>query len=106
MASKFIYVKLTKEWGGFAVGDVVRFGLNKGQARIDKGEGIEVPKQKAVNEPEKPSRQPKVETATAKPDSEKTVTTPEIKDKPDSEKTNTTPEINDKSPKSKSKKSK
>jgi len=46
-----IYVKLTKEWGGFKVGDVVRFGRCKGLDRIAAGEGIEVSKQQAVNDP-------------------------------------------------------
>jgi len=49
MAEKIIYLKMTKPWGGFNVGDVVRFGENKGRGRIEKGEGIEVAKQKAVN---------------------------------------------------------
>ena len=60
MGQKEIYVKLVKVWGGFKVGDVVRFGEVKGQERVRLCEGIEVKKQKCVNEP-------KVETATNMP---------------------------------------
>ena len=68
MSEKYIYVKMCKEWGGFGIGDVVRFGINKGQGRIDAGQGVEVPKQKAVNDPEPVVRKkPKVETADAPP---------------------------------------
>ena len=52
MANKFMYVKLIKKWGGFKAGDVIRFGLTKGQSRVDQGLGVEVPKQPAVNGPE------------------------------------------------------
>lgn len=82
MAKEFIYVKLTKEWGGFAIGDVVRFGANKGQSRIDLGFGVEVPKQKAVNDPV-PVKRPKVETATAPVAAETAVAEPVISDKSD-----------------------
>lgn len=59
---EFIWVKLTQEWGGFQIGDVVRFGKNKGKALIiDKGMGYEVPKQLEVNVPRK---RPEVEVAT------------------------------------------
>lgn len=64
MASEFIYLKMVKEWGGFKVGDVVRFGHSKGVGRIERGEGIEVPKQPAVNDPEKAKKRPAAETAT------------------------------------------
>ena len=67
--AKDIYVQLTKEWGGFKVGDVVRFGYNKGISRIDAGFGVQVKKQPAVNDPppapEAVKEKPKVETATA-----------------------------------------
>lgn len=63
---KDIYLKMTKEWGGFRVGDVVRFGYTKGLGRIENGEGVKVSKQQAVNDPEpKPKKKkPEVETAT------------------------------------------
>jgi hypothetical protein len=66
MAQQYIYIKLKKEWGGFSVGDVVRFGYTKGIGRIAAGEGYEVPKQRAVNDPP-PVRAPVVETMTAEP---------------------------------------
>lgn len=80
MAEKYIYVKLIKEWGGFQIGDVVRFGINKGQGRIDKGEGIKVTKQKAVNDPiiEVPQK-PKVEVAMVTSKAETTDARPDIK---------------------------
>ena len=52
MANKFMYVKLIKKWSRFNVGEVIRFGWNKGQSRVDKGLGVVVPKQPAVNGPE------------------------------------------------------
>ena len=66
---KYIYVKMTKEWGGFAVGDVVRFGYTKGERKIAEGFGVEVKKQKAVNDPieEKPKEKPKIEVAVKEP---------------------------------------
>ncbi len=39
----YIWVKMTKEWGGFGVDEVVRFGESKGVERIDKGFGVKVP---------------------------------------------------------------
>lgn len=60
---KDIYLKMTKEWGGFKVGEVVRFGYTKGVGRIENGEGIKVPKQQAVNEPEPKKKEPEAETA-------------------------------------------
>jgi colicin import membrane protein len=51
MASEHIYVKMIKKWGGFRVGDVVRFGRTKGEARIRAGEGEQVKRQRVVNEP-------------------------------------------------------
>lgn len=62
MASEHIYVKLIKKWGHYKVGDVVRFGRGKGLARISAEEGVQVKKQKAVNDPI-------VETATSIPHS-------------------------------------
>ena len=62
-----ICVKLTKEWGGFLVGDIIRFGLIKGEYVIDKGWGQKVKKQRAVNDP------PVVENAMAVPKAEKAV---------------------------------
>ena len=85
MAKKYIYVKMTKEWGGFGVGDVVRFGYNKGESRIREGYGIEVPKQKAVNDPVK--EKPKVETATKPVKVEKAEVAPKITAKPEPAKT-------------------
>ena len=49
MAAKYIFLKLVKNWGGYKVGDVIRFGYNKGMGRIENGEGVQVKKQKAVN---------------------------------------------------------
>ena len=46
--SEYIYVKLIKKWGGFSVGDVVRFGVSKGEGRIAKGEGVKVEKPKEI----------------------------------------------------------
>jgi hypothetical protein len=81
MAKKYIYLEMTKEWGGFAVGDVVRFGLTKGLGRIDKGEGVETKKRPAVNDPV-PKEKPKVETATAAPKAETAEVTPQKDTKP------------------------
>ena len=70
MAAKYIYVKLIKKWSRYKVGDVIRFGYSKGQNRIKLGYGVEVPKQRAVNEPvkEAPKKEaPKVETSTKNP---------------------------------------
>ena len=59
---EFIWVKLTQEWGPYRIGDVIRFGKNKGKALIiDKGLGHEVPKQREVNVPRK---RPEAEVAT------------------------------------------
>ena len=46
--SEYIYVKLIKKWGGFGVGDIVRFGTSKGEGRIAKGEGVKVEKPKEI----------------------------------------------------------
>jgi hypothetical protein len=73
MVKKYIYVKLTKKWSRYKVGDVIRFGLKKGRGRIDSGYGVEVPPQKAVNEPVKDG--PKVETATKNPISDPKIET-------------------------------
>ena len=62
-----ICVKITKEWGGFLVGDIVRFGLTKGEYVIGKGWGEKVKKQRAVNDP------PVVENAMVTPKAEKAV---------------------------------
>ncbi len=42
MATKYIWLKMTKEWGGFKVGSVQRFGESKGVERIEKGFGVKV----------------------------------------------------------------
>lgn len=42
MAQKYIWLKMTKEWGGFAIGEIVRFGESKGVERAEKGFGIQV----------------------------------------------------------------
>ena len=70
--AEYIYVKLTKEWGGFLVDDIVRFGISKGERIIEQGYGAKVKKQEAVNDPkpeqkkEPPKKEPpKVETADA-----------------------------------------
>jgi len=83
MAEKYMYVKLIKEWGGYQVGDIVRFGWNKGEGRVTAGEGVQVPKQRAVNDPPEPPKPeppkielPEVETATAEPEAEKAVVEP------------------------------
>lgn len=84
MAKKYIYLKMTKEWGGFRIGEIVRFGFNKGQGRMEKGEGVEVPKQRAVNDPQpQVTRRPMVETATAEPAAEQAVATPVQESKAD-----------------------
>lgn len=96
MADKYIYVKLIKEWGGFQIGDVVRFGWSKGIGRIEKKEGIQVPKQRAVNDPPaekappvaelKVEAKPAVETATIEPldlkDTETAEVTPRRRGRP------------------------
>jgi len=74
---KFIYVKLTKVWSRYGVGDVVRFGYNKGKGRIREGFGIEVPEQNAVNAPLPKKEKPKVETAAKEPVSDPKVETAE-----------------------------
>lgn len=79
---KYIYVKLTKEWGRFKVGDVVRFGLPKGGIIVEKGFGVKVKKQTAVNDPPPEVKiSPIVETADAPPPSENAVVTPKLKEK-------------------------
>lgn len=82
---KDIYVEMLKEWGGFKVGDIVRFGQPKGERIIDMGIGRKVKKQKEVNAPEPipvpKAEPPKVETATAELKTEKAVVAPEIKPK-------------------------
>jgi colicin import membrane protein len=62
----YIYLKMVKKWGGFKVGDIVRFGRSKGEARIAAGDGELVKRQRAVNEPV-------VETAVAVPKAERAV---------------------------------
>ena len=80
--SEYIYVKLLKKWGGFAIGEVVRFGVNKGEGRIAKGEGVKVEKPKAAKEREIPKKEkPKVETASIKPKAETAEVTPKIEAK-------------------------
>ena len=81
MSKQYVYVKLTKEWGGFKIGDVVRFGYTKGIARIEKGEGVAVKKQDAVNAPlSKPpevKQPPKAETADMPAPDENAMLTPQ-----------------------------
>ena len=81
--AKDIYVQLTKEWGGFAVGDVVRFGYSKGMRRIEAGGGVKVKKQRAVNDMDAATEEakavPEVETATAPPAPENTMASPQLK---------------------------
>lgn len=85
MAKEFMYVKLTKEWGGFSVDDVIRFGYNKGESRIREGFGVEVPKQKAVND--RVTKRPEVETANRNPLSEPETETAEVTPKKKKKKT-------------------
>ena len=80
MEDKYIYVKLIKVWSRFKVGDVIRFGRSKGLGRINAGEGVEVPKQKAVNGPSKEDialaakkKAKRTETAAITPPGEKAV---------------------------------
>lgn len=40
---KYIWLSMTREWGGFAVGEVVRFGESKGVEREEQGFGVQVP---------------------------------------------------------------
>lgn len=42
MAQKYIWLKMTKEWGGFGIDEIVRFGESKGVERISAGFGVEV----------------------------------------------------------------
>lgn len=50
--SDYSYVKLTKKWGGFAIGDVVRLGTTKAAIVVGrKNRGVLVSKQRAVNDP-------------------------------------------------------
>ena len=94
MADKMIYVKLLKPWGGWVEGDVIRFGESKGRSRIELGIGVEVSKQKAVNDiqaeeleaAKRKAEKPKVETATLKPDAETAEVTPQKIQKPVEEK--------------------
>ncbi len=74
MAEKYIYLKMTKEWGGFQIGQIVRFGENKARGRIAAGEGIEVSKPS-------PAKKPLAETATANPVAETAEVTPQKKQK-------------------------
>ncbi len=75
----YIWLKMTKEWGGFHVGDIVRFGTPKGLGRVDAGEGVKV--DPPAEELKKRGR-PKIETATIKPKKETAEVTPkEIKTK-------------------------
>jgi hypothetical protein len=76
--AKDIYIQLEKPWGGFAVGQVVRFGYTKGTTMLKVGLGRKVRKQACVNEPAPmPKRGPVVERAVAPPPAEKEVVTPE-----------------------------
>ena len=84
MADKYIYLEILKAWGGFVIGDVVRFGYSKGAWAIAQGIGKKVRKQKAVNDPQlEPKKEPpKVETATQPIPAETAVVTPVEIDKP------------------------
>jgi len=73
---KDIYGKLLKEWGGFQIGDVVRFGRSKFDHLAADGIVEKTHKQRALNDPEppaelkvepKPKEPPVIETATAEP---------------------------------------
>ncbi|KKM55109.1 hypothetical protein LCGC14_1552960 [marine sediment metagenome] len=68
--SKYIYLKMLKKWGGFQVGDVVRFSRTKGEGRITSGDGELVKKQQAVNDPVPEKKNTKIETAMHTPKSE------------------------------------
>jgi len=82
MTMKDIYVEILKEWGGFKIGDIVRFGQTKGERIIEQGIGQKVKKQQEVNPkepmPEHKKGPPKVETADAVLTVEKAIATPEI----------------------------
>lgn len=41
--NEYVWIKLSKPWGGFEKGEVVKFGQPKGQHRLDAGDGVEVP---------------------------------------------------------------
>ena len=87
-----MYIKLNQGWAGVKnskAGDVVRCGGSKGPMLLEMGFGVEVPKQRAVNDPpEKPAEKPvvaknatvKIETAdsnpTDKPETETAEVTP------------------------------
>jgi hypothetical protein len=76
---KDIYVELTKSWGGFPTGSVVRFGQSKGEAVINAGKGKKVRRQACVNERDKPPRRsgPVVERTVAPPAAEQAVVVPQ-----------------------------
>jgi len=76
MTKEFMYVKLTKYWGGFNAGDVVRFGYGKGESRVAEGFGKEVPEQSAVNAPI--DKKPIVETADRNPIAEPETETADV----------------------------
>jgi hypothetical protein len=89
--AKDIYVEMLKEWGGFKVGEIVRFGYSKGMSRIEQGLGRKVKKTTAVNdikEEPKIKTPPIVETTTAKLAVETADKTPKIETKSEPEKEN------------------
>lgn len=84
MGQKIIYVKMTKVWAQFQIGDVVRFGEPKGRSRIELGMGHEVPKSEYDQQQKKRVvKTPKAETATKKPVAETAEASPEVKQKKD-----------------------
>lgn len=70
----YIWLKMTKDWGGFEIGEIVRFGTSKGEGRIANGEGVQVKPPKSVERPKKKGT--KIETATMKPEKETAEVTP------------------------------
>lgn len=72
--TKYIWVEMTKEWGGFAVGQVVRFGESKGVERIGAGFGKKVPEpaesKRATADAKKEAKEAEAKAAAEKAEAE------------------------------------
>jgi len=78
-----IWLKLTKKWGEYKIGDIACFDKGKGDRLIIAGIAVEVkePKQPVKTKPKaeiKAEAKEKVESATIEPAAEKAVVTPDI----------------------------
>ncbi len=68
MEQEIIYVKMTKVWAQFPIGEIVRFGKSKGLSRIELGMGHEVPKSEYdQQQKQRLAKKPQAETATNEP---------------------------------------